>query len=167
MPVVKNYQENPTGGKQKLFFEYDSFGPVPKLTERNFRIQGVPESFDLAEQWAIQAGGTKVMEQTEVIGREEICFVYPCDFGGGGGGPLFAVESSHSSLCFKVGILLAGDIFLFFFFIQLSNHFGGDAPVDDVIGLDAAGFLLGTPQRRLDKIHDSSRPSSCRCRERI
>jgi hypothetical protein len=56
VPVVKSYQENPTGGKQKLFFEYDSFGPVPKVTERNFRIHGVPESFDLAKQWAIQAG---------------------------------------------------------------------------------------------------------------
>jgi hypothetical protein len=74
VPVVKNYQENPTGGKQKLFFEYDSFGPVPKLTERNFRIHGVPESFDLAEQWAIQAGGQKegsfkVSRLTQILSR--------------------------------------------------------------------------------------------------
>ena len=60
-------------------------------------------------------------------------------------------------LCGRVQLMnhFVARYFLFFFFIQLSNHFGGDAPVDDVIGLDVAGFLLGAPQCRLDEIHDS------------
>jgi hypothetical protein len=76
VPVVKNDQENPTGGKQKLFCEYDSFGPVPKLTERNFRIHDVSESFDLAEQWAIQAGGQKECDNQGDQSSTVYCVIY-------------------------------------------------------------------------------------------
>ena len=63
-------------------------------------------------------------------------------------------ETLRVSVAAQPRWVLRGEIFLFFFFIQLSNDFSRHTPVDDVIGLNAAGFLLGAPQRRLDEIHD-------------
>ena len=76
MPVVRNYQENPSAGKQKLFCEYDSSRPVLKLTERNFRIHDVSESFDLAEQWAIQTAGQKECDNRGDQSSTVYCVIY-------------------------------------------------------------------------------------------
>ena len=65
----KTTKKNPSGGKQKLFCEYDSFGRVSKLTAtklsntwciRKFRSPRSDAALSrLAEQSAIQAGGQK------------------------------------------------------------------------------------------------------------